>query len=267
MSNIQRIPIHAGEDLTFTPLILKDQADAPSFTLKTVSRLGREEMEYSLVAAGLVQHSTEDIRMAYIDELCRLWDCSPDHADIERVRDYWKASDDDAEQRALYETERRAAEDAGEEPPPAIAPFEHPDSATISELFERVHESSPRIRQIRVDSSKWSRNFPRIAIQHCLKGWDGIETPFNCWDKRPLLETIAEMEAELIRRWGHTGAAAYGELSIAAIQRYYLDRSAEKNSKSPAPSPQTPPAMKETGPAKKRGKSPALASSKVTPES
>lgn len=264
--SIQRIPIHADEDLVFTPLILKDQPDAPTFTLKTVTRLGREEMEYALVAAGLVQHSIEDIRMAYVDELCRLWGYAPDHADIERVKDYWQASDDDAEQRALYETERRAAVEAGEEPPAPLAPYTHPDSEHFDELFARVHDSSPRMRQIRVDNSKWSRTFPRIAIQHCLKGWDGIQTPFNCWDKRPLLDTIVEMEAELVERWGVSGATAYAELSIAAIQRYYLDRSAEKNSKSPAPSPQTPAAMKEAGQAKRRGKSPASEPSEPTPD-
>ncbi len=265
MSLMQRIPLHAKEVKVFKPECLHDQPEIPAFTLRAPTRQQREDMVYALREAGLRKHSDEAIREASIEELCRLWECDEHHEDIQKVRAYWQAVTEHAEEAANRLIEAENAKDAGEEAPPELAPFEHPDSAAIEELLERLDRRSERLRRMDTDNAKFSRAFPRYAIAHCVTGWTGMQAQPRFEDELLTLESVFEIEEELESRFGDLGSLAVAQLAGAAIGRLFLTKESEKNSASGPVSQQTPPSTKGTGSVSANGKSPASETSTETP--
>ena len=265
MSLMQRIPLHAKEVKVFKPECLHDQPEIPTFTLRAPTRQQREDMVYALREAGLRKHSDEAIREASIEELCRLWECDEHHEDIQKVRAYWQAVTEYAEEAANRLIEAESAKDSGEDAPPEMPPFEHPDSAAVEELFERLDRRSERLRRMDTDNAKFSRALPRYAIAYCVTGWTGMEAQPKFEDELLTLDSVFELEEEFESRFGDLGGVAIAELAGAAIGRLFLTKGAEKNSASGLASQQTPPDSKETGSASKSGNSPASVSSEETP--
>lgn len=265
MSTLARIPIDGGETMTVTPAALSSRKAPPSFVLKAPTRREREALEYALIEDGLRRHSEEDIREATIDELCRLWRCGPDSDEVRRVKDYWRATDDYVEEAKNLALESEAAIEAGEEAPAPLAPFEHPDHAAMTDLLDRLGESSAILRRMATDSIRWAKEFPRFAVAHCVTEWTGLDTEARFERGVLTVDSVCAMQDELDDKFGSEGRIAATELATACLRRFYLDRSAEKNSKSPAPSASTPPATKEAGSASSDGKSQASEASPETP--
>lgn len=262
---MQRIPLHAKEVKVFKPECLHDQPQIPTFTLRAPTRQQREDMIYALREAGLRKHSDEAIREATVEELCRLWECDKHHEDIQKVRAYWQAVTEYAEDAANRLIEAENAKDIGEEAPPEIPAFEHPDSVAVEELLERLYRRSERLRRMDTDNVRFSRALPRYAIARCVTAWTGMEVQPKFEDEVLTLESVFEIEEEFESRFGDLGAVAVAELAGAAIGRLFLSKEAEKNSASGPASQQTPTASKETGSGSTIGKSPASAASDETP--
>ncbi|MGN6290387.1 MAG: hypothetical protein ACTHNA_14125 [Sphingopyxis terrae] len=262
---MQRIPLDSGETMTFVPAALSDVEAPPSFVLKAPTRRDRERMEYALLEEGLRHHSEEDMRDTTIDELCRLWDVSKEDPQVQRVLGYWKALDDYIEEVKALAIEAEAARDAGEDGPPELAPFAHPDRDVVNQLLQDLAESSDILRRMSVDEIRWNKEFPRFAIAHCVKRWTGLSKNPRLHAGIVEIDSVCDMQDEMVEKFGDAGRTALNELAATVMRRFYLDRSAEKNSKSPAPSAPTPQATKEAGSDADHGKSPASASSSETP--
>lgn len=265
MSLMQRIPRHAKEVEIFKPASLADQQEIPSFSLKAPTRRQREDMFYAIRQDGLRLCGQDAMREATIDELCRLWECGPDDEKVAKVRAYWQSSDDHADAIEAQRVERAAAEDAGEELPEEVAPFEHPDHATMTDLFERLEERSPRLRRMGIGNAKYGKALPRYVIAHCVTGWTGLELTPAFDDEVLTIDSVFDLEDEFETRFGDIGKVAIEELSQAAMHRFFLGKDAEKNSESGPASQQTPSGSKATGSASPNGSSPESELSPETP--
>ncbi len=267
MSTMQRIPAHAEETKTFTPAALLNEKAPPKFVLKAVSRREREAMQYAMAEEGLVQFNDERMREVAIEEFCRLWKCDPQDEKIERIRTYWQALDEYVDQARANRLEIEEATAAGDDPPPPLGDFSHPDEKEIDGLMERLDEASPTVRKMRVSNVRFQRELSRFAVAHAVTDWTGLPTPPQFEAGLLSLESVVALSEELAEQFGkEKGGIAFLELSMEAIRRIYLDKDAEKNSSSPAPSQPTPQATKEPGSAETNGSSPASASSDATPD-
>lgn len=262
---MQRIPLDSGETMTFIPAALSHVDAPPSFVLKAPTRRERERMEYALLEEGLRHHSEEDMRETTIEELCRLWGVGRDDENVQRVIGYWRCLDDYIEEANALRVEAEAARDAGEEPPADLASFDHPDREAVNALLQDLSSASEMLRRMSVDEIRWNKEFPRFAIAHCVKRWTGLDNNPRLHAGVIEIDSVCDMQDEVVAKFGDAGRTALAQLTTAVTRRFYLDRSAEKNSKSPAPSVPTPPVTKGTGSGSKDGKSQASASSPETP--
>lgn len=263
----QRIPTHTGETMTFTPAVLLEEAEPPVFKLKAVGWREREDMEYAVAEAGLRQYSEEHIRETTIDELCRLWEWKPEDDVVQRVRKYWADLDDYVAELDAHAIEVNASLDAGGEPPPDLAPFEHEDRERVADLSRRLTETSPIMRKIGISNIRYRRDFPRYTIAHCVRSWTGISVPPSFEGGVLTLDAVVALQDHLVETYGdEKGEAAFLELATATLKRIYLVKATEKNSASLASSQPTPQATKDDGSAKISGKSQASESSEPTPD-
>lgn len=265
MSLMQRIPLHAKEVQIFKPDSLADQKTIPAFTLKAPTRREREDMMYAIRQDGLRRYSQEEMREAMIEELCRLWECDKDDANVAKLRAYWQAADDYAEEAEALALEAEAARDAGEDAPAELAPFEHPETAAVAELLDRLDDLSPRLRRMAISNEKFARSLPRYAVAHCLTGWEGLETQPRFENEVLKIDVVHDLEGELEDQFGDMGKVAVNELAAAAIGRFFMSKAAEKNSSSGPASQQTPLDTKATGSGKTAGQSQASGTSTETP--
>lgn len=265
MSLMQRIPLHAKEVQIFKPDCLAEQQTIPAFTLKAPTRREREDMMYAIRQDGLRRYSQEEMREAMIEELCRLWECDKEDANVAKLRAYWQAADDYAEEAEALALEAEAAKDAGEDAPAELAPFEHPETPAVAELLDRLDDLSPRLRRMAISNEKFARSLPRYAVAHCLTGWEGLETQPRFENEVLKIDVVHDLEGELEDEFGDLGKTAVNELAAAAIGRFFMSKAAEKNSSSGPVSQQTPVDMKATGSGKTAGQSPESATSTETP--
>lgn len=265
MSLMQRIPLHAKEVQIFKPECLAEQQAIPAFTLKAPTRREREDMMYAIRQDGLRRYSQEEMREAMIEELCRLWECDQEDENVVKLRAYWQAADDYAEDAEALLIEAEVAKDAGEEAPAEIEPFEHRETAAVAELVDRLDDLSPRLRRMAISNEKFARSLPRYAVAHCLKGWEGLETQPRFENEVLKIDVVHDLEGELEDVFGDLGKTAVNELAAAAIGRFFMGKAAEKNSSSGPVSQQTPVDMKATGSGKTAGQSPASGTSTETP--
>lgn len=264
---MQRIPTDASEVKSYIPASLKDLPGAPVFTLKATSWREREAMEYQISEDGLVRYSDAEVREIMVDQLCKLWQRQPNDPMVERVKGYWQAIDDHLEEVSNRSLEAQACAEAGEDPPPEVAPFEHPDTVEINELLQRLTRSSQTVREVGVANMKYRRNYPRYTIAFGVSEWTGLDTRPAYQSGVITLDAVVDMEAELKQKFGkEKGEEAYAELAIETLKRIYLVPETEKNSSSGPVSPQTPDASKANGSASPSGKSQDLGSSTETPE-
>lgn len=266
MSDMQRVPVHAAETKSFTPPALLNHGAPASFVLKAVSRRQREAMEYAMAEEGLTRFDDEMMRELIIDEVCRLWQVKSDHENVRRIKEYWSSLDDYFDDVAARQLEIEAATDAGEEVPDALPPFEHPDAEHFHELMQRLTETSEPIRKAGVANMRHRREFPRFTIAHAVASWEGLDLQ-PVFDGGVLtIDSVVDMQAALVEKFGKDlGEAAYAQLSIETLTRIYLNKAAEKNSRSPAQSQQTQAPTKTAGRASTSGKSPASEPSDETP--
>ncbi len=265
MSLMQRIPLHGKEVQIFKPECLAEQQTIPAFTLKAPTRREREDMMYAIRQDGLRRYSQEEMREAMIEELCRLWECDKEDSNIAKLRAYWQAADDYADEVEAHLLDMEAARDAGEEAPADLAPFEHSETAAVAELLDRLDDLSPRLRRMAISNEKFARSLPRYAIAHCLTGWTDLKTPPRFENEVLKIDVVHELEGELEEQFGNLGAAASNELAAAAIRRFFMSKATEKNSSSGPVSQQTPAPTKATGTGKTPGQSPASETSTETP--
>ncbi len=264
MSLMQRIPLHAKEVQIFKPDCLAEQQTIPAFTLKAPTRREREDMMYAIRQDGLRRYGQEEMREAMVEELCRLWECDQEDPNVAKLRGYWQATDDYAEQAEALLLEIEAAKDAGEESPAALAPFEHAETPAVVELLDRLDDLSPRLRRMAISNERFARSLPRYAIAHCLKDWTGLECQPRFENEVLKIDIVHDLEGELEDRFGDKGVSAINELAAAAIGRFFMGKAAEKNSSSGPASPQTPAPTKATGSGKTAGQSPASETSTET---
>ena len=266
MSDMQRVPVDSAETKDFTPPALLDHGAPVSFVLKTVTRRQREAMEYAMAEEGLTRFDDEAMRELTIDELCRLWRVNSDHEDVRRIKEYWSTLDDYFDDVAARQLEIEAATDAGEDVPDPLPPFEHPDAAHFHELMQRLTETSEPIRKAGVANLRHRREFPRFTVAHTVTGWDGLDLTPTFNGGVLTIDCVVELQAALNEKFGkELGEAAYAQLSMETLTRIYLNKAAEKNSRSPAQSPQTQAPTKTAGQASTNGKSPASEPSDETP--
>lgn len=266
MSDMQRIPVDAAETKTFIPPALLDQGAPASFVLKTVTRRQREAMEYAMAEEGLTRFDDDQMRELTVDEVCRLWKVNAEHEDVQRLRNYWTSLDDYFDEVSARQLEIEAAQDAGEDVPEPVPPFEHPDAEHFHELMQRLTETSPAIRKAGVANLRHRREFPRFTIAHTVTGWDGLDAKPKFDGGVLTVDSVVDMQEALVAKYGkELGEAAFAQLSIETLKRCYLDKAAEKNSKSPAQSQQTQAPTKTAGQASTNGKSPESDASDETP--
>lgn len=266
MSETQRIPVDVTETKNAKPAALQNTKEPPAFQLKTVDRRQREAMEYAMAEEGLSRVDDEGMRELTIVEVCRLWQCKEDDEKVQRIKGYWSALDDYVEDVSLHQSEIEASALAEEEPPEALPPFEHPDADHFHELMIRLAETSDPIRKAGVANLRYRREFPRFTIAHAVTGWAGLDIE-PVFDGGVLdINCVVAMQQELVEKFGkEAGETAYLELSMETLKRIYLNKVTEKNSKSPAPLPWTPEALKGNGQDEISGKSPASESSDEIP--
>lgn len=262
---MQRIPLHAGETQTFVPTVFAEMESPPSFTLKAPTRRHREDMQYALHEARLRRHNDEDMREAMVDELCRLWQCEETDEKVERLRAYWQAIDEYNDEIESHLMEVQAAKDTGQDPPTDLAPFEHPDSGPVEELIAQLARASDLLGRMGTENVRFSKEFPRYAIAHCVIAWTGFETEPRFEAGTLKIDSVVELLDELEARFDEKGELAFIELASAAVGRFYVTKATEKNSASGPASQQTPRASKVTGSASPNGNSPASVSSDATP--
>jgi len=150
-----------------------------------------------------------------------------------------------------------------------IAPFpdfDHPDQEAVRILESKLASSSQLLREMAVENAKFERNFPRIAVAHCLSGGERLPMELRYEAGVISIESIVELQAALETEYGRDkGALVFAQLSVAVTNRFYLTKATEKNSASPAASPLSQSDTK-MGQAKVDGISPDLAPLKETQE-
>lgn len=257
MSDMQRVPVDSAETKTFTPPALLDHGAPVSFVLKTVTRRQREAMEYAMAEEGLTRFDDEAIRELTIDEVCRLWQVGSDHESVRRIKDYWSALDDYFDDVAARLLEIEAATDAGEEVPGQLPPFEHPDAEHYDDMMVRLTKTSEPIRRAGVANLRHRREFPRFTVAHTVTGWDGLDLKPDFDGGVLTIDNVVDLHEALVKKYDkELGEAVYAQLSMETLTRIYLNKAAEKNSKSPAQSQQTQAPTKTAGQASTNGKSP-----------
>lgn len=262
---MQRIPLDTSEKLVFTPVAFSEMEKPPTFILKTPSRRQREAMQYALHEAGLRRHDDQAIREATIEELCRLWGCDEENENVHRLKRFWDKVDEYNDEAEQYLIEAAAAAESGEDKPAPFPPFEYADQQAVDELMERLAETSDRLRRLATQNVRFAKEFPRHVLAHAITGWTELESLPRFEGGVMNLDAVCEMQEELEQRFGVLGETAFVEISGQAVNRFFLTRSAEKNSSSGPASQQTPSDSKPTLSASPNGTSPASDALSETP--
>lgn len=257
MFPMQKIPLEAREESRFTPPALKDEETPPVFVLRAVSRRERGRFEDSLVEAGLLRVTDEDIRDEIVKALTELY--GDDHAaQVDRVKLFWNALDDWNDAADEMSDEEKANREA----------FDHPDAEAVADLEARLFTTWKPLAALHARRARFLREYPIMVITAAVKRWEGIDSPVTLADGWVTPDAINDMGNVLLDQYADgKGHLAWMQLFEAARDRLYVSPSAEKNSKSPPQSTPSQPATTDMPAASKDGASPASETSPKTPES
>lgn len=255
MFPMQKIPLEAREEARFTPPALKDEESPPVFVLRAVSRRERGRFEDSLVEAGLLRVTDEDIRTEIVKAMTELY--GDDHAaHVDRIKLFWNALDDWNDAADEMTDEQRAARE----------PFDHPDASHVAELEQRLYTLWKPLAALHARKVRFQREYPVMVMAATIKRWEGIDAPASMIDGWISPDAINDMGLKLIEQYADKGYLAWVELHLHCVGRIYVLPSAEKNSKSPPQSTPSPDDTTDMPAASMDGASPASETSPKTPE-
>lgn len=256
MFPMQKIPLEAREEARFTPPALKDEETPPVFVLRAVSRRERGRFEDSLVEAGLLRVTDEDVRNEIIKALTELY--GDDHAEhVDRIKLFWNALDDWND----------AADEMTEEERTAREPFDHPDANDVAELEQRLYTIWKPLAALHARKVRFQREYPIMVMAATIKRWEGVDAPASMIDGWISPDAINDMGLKLIEQYGDKAYLAWVEIHLQCVGRIYVLPSAEKNSKSPPQSTPSQPDTTDMPAASMDGASPASETSPKTPAS
>lgn len=250
------IPYEASEILRFTPASLAEIDTPPVFRLRAASRRERRRYDRLMIEEGLRRHDKEAMRAELLRGLREL--SSDDEFETWEVllRQHWDARDE-------FEEEHK--DTTLDEVPDFVPPG--PSVDEISQVTRGIHENWPPLRKMAADNLIFNREAPALLISVMLSGWSGIGTTFVSREGAIPLDTIDQLDKDLVQleeEHGLSPGKAFVELYIAATNRMFLSKEAEKNFSSPAPSPTGQP-ISNSGAESTAGTSKASAISTSTP--
>ena len=223
------VPYEASETKRFTPASLANLESPPVFRLRAVSRRERRRYDRLMIEEGLRRHDKEAMR----DELLRGMRALSSDDEFElweaHLRLHWEARDE-------WEDEHKG------KPLDEIPDFAPPGPSEddIATVTRGIHENWPPLRKMAADNVIFNREAPALLLSVVVSGWSGIDTPFVSREGCIDLDTIDKLDADLSKLEAQHGldqGKAFVELYVAATDRMFLSKDAEKNSSSPPPSP------------------------------
>ncbi|CDO34044.1 hypothetical protein [Novosphingobium sp. KN65.2] len=247
-------PLEAGEAEPFVPASLAHLPDPPTFYLRWGTPREKEQQRRVMDEEGAVMHAEEAMRGELLKGMRKLFS-EEDFAAWEPVaKSWWDARD-------AHERENK---DVPADEQEAFV-FDREDM--LIEILEQVARDWRPYRLMTADNNAYQRMLGHVINSVIIERFENVDVPVQ---KRGRYLTFdsARALAEKLDRLGREHAAdavlrPAQELGLECMKRLYLDKDAEKNSASPAPSDPTPDTSK-TGAGEKSGSSKASARSKRT---
>jgi hypothetical protein len=256
MLPMQKIPLESREELRFTPPALKDEEKPPVFVLRVVSRRERGRFDDSLIEAGLSRVSDEEIRNEMIAAATVFYGDAHEEQ-VNRMRDYWAALEDYIDGAKGLTAEQIAERE----------PFEHPDTQAMADLEARIYDHWQPLGRMYAQNKRFERENPLCMIAAAVQSWEGVDVPMVRDAGWLTPDCVAEMGGWLGEKYGTViGATAWMQLYTAAIGRFFLLPSAEKNSESPPLSTPSPTDTADTHVPQTDGTSQESDTSTATPD-
>ncbi|MBB4859631.1 hypothetical protein HNO88_002960 [Novosphingobium chloroacetimidivorans] len=252
-------PLEAGEAEPFVPASLRDLPDLPhppTFFLRWGTPREKERMRRILDEEGCTLYSEEAMRAEILRGMKDLFSAE-DFATWEpAVKAWWDANDQFTAQNAKLPVDEREE-------------WFYEGEQLIVEVQEQIARDWRPYRLMNADNNAYRRTQGHAINAVVIERYENLDAPikkagryldYNC--AVLIIEALDKLSA---KHAPDAPVRASSELGIECLKRLFLDRDAEKNSVSPAPSDKTPLSSK-TGAASTSGKSRASARSKKTRE-
>lgn len=247
-------PLEAGEAEEFIPASLAHLPDAPKFYLRWGTPREKEQQRRVMDVEGATLWADEVMRAELLRGMKELF--SPEDFDKWEplTKSYWDALD-------LYERECQSREPEDREP------FLFDEMEIVVEVIEQLIRDWRPYRLMQADNNQYQRLLPTAITSVIVDRFEGIEAPLQKRG-RYISFDCALAVCDRLDKFARDHAVDVSvrpsrELQAECLKRLYLDKDAEKNFASPAPSDPTPDTSK-TGAGEQNGKSTASAPSKRT---
>jgi hypothetical protein len=251
---MQDVPVEASETLAFTPESLTGLDTPPVFTLRAVTTREKRFRARLMRENGIVSHSDEAVREESLAGLRALWTAEQFEEHSARLTDYWKQRDD--------------FDLASDEDETLVWDFDPAAEQAIDDLLARLERSWPPLARMAADLAEYRSIDPLAYIAVAAKDWTGLDVPRELDRGYLTLDCAEALAGALFEKEQDAGAepgAAFRELYIAALGRFYLDEETRKNSPARSPSSGSPEPSSTSPLPEAAGSSPTSAKSTKTP--
>lgn len=247
-------PLEAGEAEEFVPASLAELPNAPKFFLRWGTPREKEQQRRVMDEEGASLWADDAMRAELLRGMKELFS-DEDFATWEPLaKSWWDAVDvHHKETQGLPADEREEFVFEGQE--------------LIVETLEQLSRDWRPFRVMQADNNQYQRILGPAIASVIIERFEGIEAPARKRGRYLSYDSILTM-FDRLDKFGREHAPSSAvrpsqELQVECLKRLYLDKDAEKNFASPAPSDQTPDTSK-TGAGDQSGKSMASAPSKRT---
>lgn len=247
-------PLEAGEAEEFIPASLAHLPDAPKFYLRWGTPREKEQQRRVMDEEGATLWADDAMRDELLRGMKELF--APDDFETWQplVKSWWDAID-------AYESENKDVLPVDREP------FVFDDQSLIIETLEQVARDWRPYRVMQADNNQYQRILGPAIASVIIERFDGADAPLRKRGRYLSYDCILTL-FDRLDKFGRERAPGGAvkpsqELQVECLKRLYLDKDAEKNFASPAPSDPTPDTS-NNGTGETNGSSTASAPSKRT---
>lgn len=247
-------PLEAGEAEPFVPTSLAHLDNPPTFYLRWGTPREKEQQRRVMDEEGAVNWAEEAMRAELLRGMAQLLGAEDFAAWEPLAKSWWDARD-------VYDRENKAV------PADEREEFVFEGQDALIEVLEQVARDWRPYRLMMADNNAHSRKLGPAINSVIIARVENFDAPIEKRGRYLSFDCVRDM-AERLDKFGrdHAPDAALRpsqELGLECLKRLYLDKDAEKNSVSPAPSEPIPDTSK-TGAGEMNGTSKASARSKKT---
>lgn len=247
-------PLEAGEAEPFVPASLAHLPNAPTFYLRWGTPREKEQQRRLLDEEGASLWDESVLREELLNGMKALFSSEEFQEWEPRAKEFWDAVD-------TYEKEN---EDV---PPIDREPFVFEGQSLILETLEQIARDWRPYRIMQADNNQYQRLLLPAIASVIIERVEGLNVPMRKRGRHLTFDSV-RLALDKLDKFGRDHAPKSSvrpsqEVQAECLKRLYLDKDAEKNFASPAPSDPTPDTSKD-GTGETNGSSTASAPSKRT---